>query len=59
MTDDQVWLLAYIQILGWTLHPGYLKPGCTPPSTEQVALTADQVVAELRKRYPWQQSQEQ
>lgn len=50
-TEEQVWCLYFATLVGWTLHPGYLKPGAERLTIEQCGILADAMIAETAKRY--------
>jgi len=50
-TEEQAFMLYFGTLVGWTLHPGYLKPGSERLTLEQCAILADAMVAETAKRY--------
>ncbi len=38
------WDLYFASLVAWTLHPGYLREGCSPPDLEALAQLADQMM---------------
>lgn len=52
MPAGQLWSLFYMNVVGWTLHPGYQKPGSERLSLEDCARLADLMLAEYQARFP-------
>lgn len=52
------WDFVFLQLVGWTLHPGYLREGAKAPSLSELADLADRVVAISEDR-SWQDGQQQ
>jgi hypothetical protein len=53
MTEEEqaVWDAFYGEIVGWSLHPGYLRDaGKDRPTLEECAQTCDQMITVRRKR---------
>lgn len=54
-----VWDIYFSGIVGWQMHPGYLREGAKPLSLEECAQVATDMVKEREKwRTPAQQLQQ-
>lgn len=43
-TDFELWDLYFSGIVGWSLHPGYLKTPDQKPTLQECANLADQMI---------------
>lgn len=50
MDKDQVWLLCFTGLVGWSMHPGYLKPGSDRMNLDQCADLADKMLEVIECR---------
>lgn len=51
MDHGHIWSLFYMSVVGWTLHPGYQKPGSERLSMDDCARLADRMLAEYVYRF--------
>lgn len=50
MQNPMVWDLYFSGLVGWALHPGYMKDGRRTMSLEQCADLADEMMIVRRER---------
>lgn len=43
------WEIVFLQLVAWTLHPGYLREGAKAPSLSELAELTTKVVQEMEK----------
>lgn len=46
------WDVYFASLAGWLLHPGYLRDGAIPPTLEEIAFLADQMLQVRNSRVP-------
>ena len=51
MNDQQLFALYFAGIVGWTLHPGYLREGHGPKTIEQCRELAQKMVQITNEEY--------
>ena len=51
MNDQQLFALYFAGIVGWTLHPGYLREGSGPKTLEQCRELAQKMVQITNEEY--------
>ncbi len=59
LMDDLTWDLYFCSLAGWTLHPGYKRPGTSSLTIMDCAQLADQMLLERRRRWPDGEQQQQ
>ncbi len=52
MDDKTAWDVYFASLAGWTLHPGYKRPGTEKLSIIDCAEKADQMLLERKRRWP-------
>ena len=50
MDDKASWDLYFAGIVGWTLHPGYLRENAERPNLEECAKLADEMLKIKQER---------
>lgn len=51
MDDQQLFALYFAGIVGWTLHPGYLREGSEPKTLEECRALAKKMVQITNEEY--------
>lgn len=46
------WDLYFTTVVGWQMHPGYLREGAKPLSLSECAAVADEMLL-LKEERPW------
>lgn len=49
-TDEQLFVIYFAGLVGWKLHPGYLRPGAQSPDLQSIAEIARQMVTITREQ---------
>lgn len=49
-SDEQLFIIYFAGLVGWKLHPGYLRPGAQSPDLQSIAEIARQMVTITREQ---------